>query len=451
MSTQQQAQTTEAFAARAALAGIAPDSKTHLQAFWPHAERALPAILDGFYQHMASAPAMASLSEARLNGIRKAQAAHWQRLFAGNFDETYLQSVRAIGQAHARIGLEPRWYIAGYSYVLPRLVTEVVRTTRFARKRQAATIRALISAVMLDMDVAISVYFDGTVQSAAATRATRIATSAAQFDSSTAALIEAITTASQRLQDASLRMTDVADAAHLQVAEANAASDTTSRTVETMAASAEELTTSNAEIARQVTHASTVSARMAEEARRTDEVVRLLADGARRIGDVVGLISTIAGQTNLLALNATIEAARAGDAGKGFAVVASEVKGLATQTARATEQIGSQIAQIQGATQQAVEAIRLITTTIGEVESVSTAIAAAVEEQSAAMREIARGLQQTSDSARGLNATVARVQEVAGSAGETARETRHASDDLADRSTALAGLVRGFITEVQAA
>ena len=122
--------------------------------------------------------------------------------------------------------------------------------------------------------------------------------------------------------------------------------------------------------------------------------MQALADGAQKIGDVVRLISNIAGQTNLLALNATIEAARAGDAGKGFAVVASEVKSLASQTAKATEEIGTRSPQIQTATSEAVEAIQGIGTTIGEISEIAAAIAAAVEEQGAATQEIARNVQQ---------------------------------------------------------
>ena len=122
--------------------------------------------------------------------------------------------------------------------------------------------------------------------------------------------------------------------------------------------------------------------------------MRVLAEGAQRIGQVVDMISNIAGQTNLLALNATIEAARAGEAGKGFAVVASEVKSLATQTARATDEIGAQIRQIQSATTEAVEAIKAISATIEEVSTIATTIASAVEEQGAATLEISRNIQQ---------------------------------------------------------
>jgi murein DD-endopeptidase MepM/ murein hydrolase activator NlpD len=166
--------------------------------------------------------------------------------------------------------------------------------------------------------------------------------------------------------------------------------------VQTVAAAAEELNASIAEIGRQVQSASTMAGGAVQQAEKTNQQVQGLAEAAQKIGDVVKLISDIAAQTNLLALNATIEAARAGDAGKGFAVVASEVKNLATQTAKATEEISQQIASIQAATGEAVGAIQGIGKTIVEINQVASSIAAAVEEQNASTREIARNVQETS-------------------------------------------------------
>src|SRR5262249_38124055 len=148
------------------------------------------------------------------------------------------------------------------------------------------------------------------------------------------------------------------------------------------------------EISRQVNQSATIANKAVAEAERTNGQVQSLAEAAEKIGEVVKLISEIANQTNLLALNATIEAARAGETGKGFPGVASEVKNLATQTAKATEEIGAQISAIQSATTSSVEAIQGIGTIIGEINNVATSIASAVEEQGAATREIARNIQQ---------------------------------------------------------
>ena len=179
--------------------------------------------------------------------------------------------------------------------------------------------------------------------------------------------------------------------------------------------------------------------------------MRALADSAQRIGEVVGLISNIAGQTNLLALNATIEAARAGDAGKGFAVVASEVKSLATQTAKATEGISQQIAQIQAATKEAVESIQMIGNTIGEVSSIAAAIAAAVEEQGAATQEIAGNVQRAASGTQEVTSNIAAIGEGAQGTGAAATQVLGAASELSRQAEVLRAEVSQFIIGVKAA
>jgi methyl-accepting chemotaxis protein len=221
--------------------------------------------------------------------------------------------------------------------------------------------------------------------------------------------------------------------------------------VQTVAAAAEQLTASISEISRQVAQSAQRSGQAVADAQRTDVIVRALAEAAEKIGHVVGLISNIAGQTNLLALNATIEAARAGDAGKGFAVVASEVKSLANQTAKATEEIGAQIGQIQAATQEAVLAIQGITGTIEEVSAIAVSIAAAVEEQGAATGEIARNVQQTAKSARDVTTNIAGVNRAATETGLAAGQVLDAAGDLSRQAEQLTREVGGFLAEVRAA
>jgi methyl-accepting chemotaxis protein len=187
------------------------------------------------------------------------------------------------------------------------------------------------------------------------------------------------------------------------------------------------------------------------DTRRTDAIVQALADAAGKIGDVVGLITNVASQTNLLALNATIEAARAGDAGKGFAVVASEVKSLAQQTARATEEIGAQINQIQHATGEAVTAIKGIAGVIEGVNGISIAIATAVEQQGAATAEIARNILQAATGTRDVASNVAGVKEAAHDTATAANDVLLAAGGLARQADQLAREVDGFVTGVKAA
>jgi methyl-accepting chemotaxis protein len=219
------------------------------------------------------------------------------------------------------------------------------------------------------------------------------------FEQAIGQIVEAVSSASTEIERAAGRLTTTAATNHALTAEAASASDRSSANAQSASAAAEEMASSVTEIGRQVQQSESITNAAVRQAEQTNARIAELSQSAGRIGEVVKLIAAVAEQTNLLALNATIEAARAGEAGRGFAVVASEVKALAAQTAKATEEIGAQITQMQSATQHSVSAIKAIGTTIGQISEISSAIAAAVEEQGAATQEIARNVQQSAQSA----------------------------------------------------
>jgi methyl-accepting chemotaxis protein len=274
---------------------------------------------------------------------------------------------------------------------------------------------------------------------------------AGDFEASVGGVVNKVASASSDMQRSSEAMNATADRTTSQSAAVAAASEQASNNVQTVAAAAEELSSSIAEISRQVSQASRIASGAVKQAQDTNVKVQGLADAANKIGEVVALITDIADQTNLLALNATIEAARAGDAGKGFAVVASEVKNLANQTAKATEEIGSQIGGIQSATQEAVAAIESITKTISEIDEVAAGIASAVEEQGAATQEIARNVEQAAAGTQEVSHNIDGVSQAANDTGAAATMIRTAAEELSNQSDMLRSEVDKFLKNIRVA
>ena len=292
---------------------------------------------------------------------------------------------------------------------------------------------------------------DAMLRKAEAETKTFMSRTADDFESAVRTSLDALGASASGMRATSQSMSATAEeAGHQATAVATAAEEATAN-VQTVASATEKLSASIAEIGRQVTESTRIAGQAVDEANRTNVTVQGLSAAAHKIGDVVKLISDIASQTNLLALNATIEAARAGDAGKGFAVVASEVKSLANQTANATEEIAAQVAAMQGATGEAVEAINSIGGTIGSINAIATTIAAAVEEQGTATQEIARNVQQASQGTGLVSDNIVGVSQAVGATGAAADQVLVAAEALGSQAATLRGDVDTFLGKIRAA
>jgi methyl-accepting chemotaxis protein len=272
-----------------------------------------------------------------------------------------------------------------------------------------------------------------------------------EFQGAVGGIIEAVSTASSEMEAAAGTLKKTAEATQELSGSAATASEQASGNVQSVAAATEEMTQSVNEISRQIQESSVIAAEAVKQAQQTDSSINELSQAASRIGDVVKLISDIASQTNLLALNATIEAARAGEAGRGFAVVATEVKQLAAQTAKATEEIGTQIAGMQATTQDSVAAIGAIGTTIGRISEITSVIAAAIQEQGAATQEISRNVQQAAVGTSQVASNIIDVSRGASQTGSASMQVLSSAQSLSSESKHLKAEVDKFLSTVRAA
>jgi methyl-accepting chemotaxis protein len=272
-----------------------------------------------------------------------------------------------------------------------------------------------------------------------------------EFERGVRASLDSLSGAASNMQATSKSMSSTASEASHQATSVAAVAEQASANVQTVAAATEELSSSVSEIGRQVTQSTEIAGQAVAEANRTNVTVQGLSAAAQKIGDVVKLISDIASQTNLLALNATIEAARAGEAGRGFAVVANEVKSLASQTAKATDEISAQVGAMQGATTEAVQAIEGIGRTIGAINDITSAISLAVEQQGSATQEIARNVQEAALGTGQVSSNIAAVNHAAEKTGSASNEVLASADQLSKQAVNLRADVDKFLGNIRAA
>src|SRR6185295_1859764 len=412
----------------------------------PFFAKTLPGILARFYDKVRHYdPASGVFKDGVMQEAIRLQLQHWDLIASGDFGADYQASAARFCELNHRAGVAPQWYVGiRLMFIAEQLMKAVEgeiemprfgRAAQAARDKKASMLNAIAKANMMDTETIVATYFGSNRQ----LRKDAIAEASNRFRT----IITSLSTASSELENTARALSDNAgNTTRLATVVANASEDA-SNNVQSVASATEELAISVREISQQVQESNSIAASAVRQADETDSRINALSQAANRIGDVIKLITSVAEQTNLLALNATIEAARAGEAGRGFAVAA--------QTAKATDEIGIQIAGMQTATQEAVGSIKMISSTIGKISEITTAISAAIEEQGAATQEISGNIQRTAAGTTQVAGTIAEVSQGANQTGAASSQLLASAKQLSESTTTLQAEIDGFLKSIAAA
>ncbi|MFZ5610386.1 MAG: methyl-accepting chemotaxis protein [Pseudomonadota bacterium] len=426
------------------------DGKTAaaLSDLWPHVAPRLSGILDDFFAHLLShEDARSALDAGRLAEYKERQGKYWEYLFTRPIDHDYGVRLARRGEYFFQMGLDPKLYLAAYTLAFDSILCAAAKAYRDAPEKLAAAVAAVNRLAFLKCDVMVSAHYACMKQQAAQ----QLHAHGVQFERDVVATLESVGDAALAMREDTNALQETSRTMLGESAAVASAAEQSAANVRTAAAAAEELTASIGAIMERVAESTTVATSAVKEADDTKAAIESLAAISERIDSVVKLIRAIASQTNLLALNATIEAARAGEAGKGFAVVASEVKALAGQTAKATDEIETQIEAIQEATWRSVAANNRISETIERMQSIVQSIETTMGEQNHVVGEISRSVQETAKGAAEVSHSISGVSAAAEQVGDSMAKVSKSANMVVDKTEDLSRRVAHFLSAIRAA